>query len=165
MAKAPPLLGIVGRCGQRSFCYSRRKGGAGRGFKAKNVVPTLNQRRTNVVPTFFKRCTNVFKTFLKRRYNVFPKRGTLLARRAKNEVLVFRIAFGEATYAKDAFSRIGGFASPAARHPCPAPRGPRIPEENDEIARKPETGKNEIKTEKKNRRNNEQGDKTKRRES
>ena len=132
------------------MCYSRRKGGAGRGFKAKNVVPTLYQRRTNVVPTFFKRCTNVFKTFLKRRYDVFSKRETSLARRTKNEVRIFWIVFGKAAYAKDALSKFGLFTGPPVPAiPAPRSRGPRTHEENVEIARKRKTEGNETNTEKK----------------
>ena len=119
--------------------YSRRKGGAGRGFKAKNVVPTLYQRRTNVVPTFFKRCTNVFKTFLKRRYDVFSKRETSLVRREKNEVRIFRIVFGKAAYAKDALSKFGRFTGPPVPAiPVPRCRGPRIPRKMSKL---PESGK------------------------
>ena len=130
--------------------YSRRKGGAGRGFKAKNVVPTLYQRRTNVVPTFFKRCTNVFKTFLKRRYDVFSKRETSLARRTKNEVRIFWIVFGKAAYAKDALSKFGRFTGPPVPAiPVPRSRGPRIPKEKVEIARKPKTEKTKLKRKKK----------------
>ena len=118
-----------------SMAYSRRKGGAGRGYKTKNVVPTLYQRRTNVVPTLKKRRSDVLKTFLKRRYDVFPRRETSLSRCAKNEIIIFGVLRDEAAYAKDASSRFGRFAS----HPVPTisftrPRGPRFPEQNVEIA-------------------------------
>ena len=125
-----------------SKCHSRRKGGAGRGFKAKNVVPTLYQRRTNVVPTLKKRRSDVLKTFLKRRYDVFPRRETSLSRCAKNEIIIFGVLRGEAAYAKDASSRFGRFASHRAPAiPFPRPRGPRFPEQNIEIAGERKTKK------------------------
>ena len=136
--------------------YSRRKGGAGRGFKAINVVPTLYQ-------PFFLRCTNVFTTFLKRRYDVFPRRGTSLARRAKSEVLIFWIVLGKDAHAKDALSKFGRFTSrPVSAIPAPRPRCPRIPEKNVEIARKRKKTKLKRKTDEQN---NEQNNKTIRRKS
>ena len=78
----------------------------------------------------------------KRCYDVFPKRETSLARRAKSEVLIFWIVLGEAAYAKDALSKFGRFTGPPVPAiPVPRSRGPRIPEEKVEIARKPKTEK------------------------